>query len=222
MIENIKSELARYGYVFIPELKPNCCTEFIANEIGSIFKVSSFVGYEHIPDIQVLTPREESKSNIKNKYSDNFGLNDFPLHTDLAHWLCPPRYILLRCLNGSDLVSTKIISYDFLVNLLGVKTFKKSVVKTRNGCVLPIVFDKAGITGMRWDSLFLIPMNPSSNEISNLIKSEIIEKNSHHIFLRNKGDTVIIDNWMTIHGRSSVMESEKGRLIERAYLSTIG
>jgi hypothetical protein len=70
----------------------------------------------------------------------------------LAHWLCPPRYILLRCLNGSDLVSTKIISYDFLVNLLGVKTFKKAVVKTRNGYVLPIIFDKDGIIGMRWFS----------------------------------------------------------------------
>jgi hypothetical protein len=65
-------------------------------------------------------------------------------------------------------------------------------------------------------------MNQSSSAINNLIASEITEKNSHHIFLRNKGDTVIIDNWMNIHGRSSVMESEKGRLIERAYLSTIG
>lgn len=215
--KEIKNYLYKQGYVFLPKLNPDYDTKFIAKEIGQILKISSFVGYENVSDVQVLKPREPVENNKKHKYSDNFGLEKFPLHTDLAHWLYPPRYLLLRCVSGSNVVSTKIINSD----LLELETVKKAIVRTRNNHLLPIIFKKNGVTGIRWDSLFLIPMNSSSNKIKNFVISETIEKFVHHIFLVDKGDTVIIDNWMMLHGRSLVAESETGRIIERVYLSKL-
>lgn len=41
-----------------------------------------------------------------NTYSGLFGLEEFPLHTDLAHWHSPPRYILLRVLTSKPWTSS--------------------------------------------------------------------------------------------------------------------
>ena len=194
------------GYAFISKLKPECSTELLVKQIGSLVKVSDYRGYEKIPDIQILKPRK-AKENIQNQYSGHFGLNDFPLHTDLAHWLCPPRYIFLRCLHGSELVATSIIRNNFLLESLGENTIKKAVVRPRKrsmgavNCVLLVFFFKSGMKGIRWDSLFLVPMNNSSTVIGNLVVSKAINKNVHHEYLVNTGDTVIIDNWAMLHGR---------------------
>src|ERR1700756_5529428 len=49
-----------------------------------------------------------------NTYGGNYGLGDLPLHTDLAHWHRPPRYVLLRAIRGSTLVSTRVLHHERL------------------------------------------------------------------------------------------------------------
>lgn len=39
--------------------------------------------------------------------------------------------------------------------------------------------------------------------------------------LLNPGDTLIVDNWRFLHGRSSVQADDAGRCIERVYLSEL-
>jgi L-asparagine oxygenase len=96
---DIKQEIREKGYIFLPEWNVNKSTLELAKLVGSVMRISNFSGLEFIPDVQVLRPREKSDL-LLNQYSGQYGLDKFPLHTDLAHWSRPPQYLLLRCLKG--------------------------------------------------------------------------------------------------------------------------
>ena len=74
----------------------------------------------------------------------------------------------------------------------------------------------------RWDSLFLVPMNETARLVAEVVsainssQSELIS-----ISLVDCGDTLIVDNWRFLHGRSKVLLSEMGRKLERIYLLEI-
>lgn len=76
---------------------------------------------------------------------------------------------------------------------------------------------------MRWDSLFLEPINSAAKKAYELFhahswgKQDIISTR-----LTKPGDTLIIDNWRMLHGRSSVPKISMDRNIQRIYLNNIG
>ncbi|MEJ1361781.1 MAG: hypothetical protein RPU43_08580 [Candidatus Sedimenticola sp. (ex Thyasira tokunagai)] len=226
MDEATKQHIKKYGYAFLQSLNPNSSTMEVARTFGTPLEVSKQLGHRYIPDIQSLKPRQQN-DNLKNQYSGYFGLGEFPLHTDLAHWSCPPRYLLLRCIVGSVSVKTNYIHIDKLEEMIGNSLIKKSVVKLRRSrvstanCLLPTSFCSGGVDGVRWDSLFLSPMNIPANKITNYLCREHFQSTLEHVILRNSGDTIIIDNWKMLHGRSAVDIQELGRLIERAYLTDL-
>lgn len=49
----------------------------------------------------------------------------------------------------------------------------------------------------------------------------MVESDVDSQLLKNPGDTLIIDNWTTLHGRSEVEKSSNDRVIERVYLREI-
>jgi alpha-ketoglutarate-dependent taurine dioxygenase len=226
MFEDLRTILETQGYVFIPCWNPESQTEIIAKDIGKLFKISEINGYEHISNVQSLKPREK-RDDIKNQYSGYFGLDNFPLHTDLAHWFRPPRYILLRCIFGSSSVATKLLSSANIRQKLGGFTIEKAIVKPRKNklnipkCLLPLSFKENNIQAFRWDSIFLVPINQASKEIYDFLTSKKIVNNVDCQLLKNPGDTLIIDNWIMLHGRSEVEKSSKDRLIERVYLTEL-
>lgn len=226
MSEAAKKHIKEYGYAFFQSLNPDSSTMEVAMMFGTPLEVSKQIGHRNIPDIQSLKPRQKS-DNLKNQYSGHFGVGEFPLHTDLAHWSYPPRYLLLRCIVGSMSVTTNYIHIDKLKKIIGNSMFKKSVVKIRKSrafatnCLLPTSFFSGGVEGIRWDSLFLSPMNNSANKIANYLCQEGIQSNLDHVILKNTGDTIIIDNWKMLHGRGAVGIQELGRIIERAYLTDL-
>ena len=226
MIEGTKQHIEENGYAFLNSLNPDSSTMDVAMMLGTPLEVSKQIGHRNIPDIQSLKPRQKN-DNLKNQYSGHFGLGEFPLHTDLAHWLHPPRYLLLRCIVGSMSITTNYIHIDKLKKIIGHNLLKKSVVKLRksreftNNCLLPTSFFSGGVEGVRWDSLFLSPMNNSANKIANYLCQEGFQSNLDHVILKNTGDTIIIDNWKMLHGRGAVNIQELGRTIERAYLTDL-
>jgi len=222
MNEGIAKQLYEKGYAFIPSLTPSIGTKSVANRIGLILEISKLKGHELIPNIQTLKPREIN-CQIKNQYSGNYGFGIFPLHTDLAHWSLPPRYLLLRCIKGTKSVSTYIMSSKSLdKNLL-----KKAIVKPRrntghfNNCMLPVSFNIGTVQGVRWDSLFLEPLNSAAERLFEILRPSNMSNLACEIVLTNPGDTIIIDNWKMIHGRGVVNKNESSRVIERVYLTDI-
>src|SRR4051812_13786946 len=99
MIAKILSNLARDGFALIPRLHEG------ESSLPALSRLGEVVRLPHVEDVQVLRPRATSES-PPNIYSGNFGLNAFPLHSDLAHWYLPPRYFALRCVVGADAVQT--------------------------------------------------------------------------------------------------------------------
>jgi alpha-ketoglutarate-dependent taurine dioxygenase len=66
-------------------------------------------------------------------------------------------------------------------------------------------------------------MNEAAKRVNRFMASYSWDnKCLNYVYLSQPGDTLIIDNWRMLHGRSAVQQSEKDRLLERAYLSDIG
>lgn len=224
---NTTTRLRRNGYVFVPKWHCNHSTIDIGRSIGTIVNIRALMPESGIPTVQTLRPRRRSDSS-SNQYSGAYGLADFPLHTDLAHWAQPPRYLLLRCNSGSTAVVTKLLPNSALASTLGTATLRRALARprrpSRSGklCLLPLVFSRSGNSGFRWDPLFLIPMNEAAQRVSDVMSvNGWGETNLVMRALTCPGDTLIIDNWQFLHGRSSVPATDAGRQIERVYLSEL-
>jgi L-asparagine oxygenase len=225
--ENARRALENDGYLFLPNWLPHVTALSLARTIGSLVDVSALLPGSRIKPIQTLAPltRKESSGN---QYSEMHGLNAFPIHTDLAHWARPPRYLMLRCIAGCPDVKTLLTRKSQILDSIDRNLLKHAIARPRRTspyggtCLLPFLFHIGGVEAIRWDSLFLIPVNESAEHLS-----DFFEDYRHHppseeyVTLASRGDTLIIDNWRTMHARSEVPQACTHRRIERAYLSSI-
>ena len=214
------------GYALIPQLRSNGSTLEVASDVGTIIDLDVLLPGSGIPTVQRLTPREESEA-LESRYSGVFGLSEFPLHTDLAHWAMPPRYFMLRCIRGASDVTTRLLPASAVVGAVGDTILRRALVKPRrasrhgNAGLLPLLFFSGQTNGLRWDSLFLTPMNTAAHDVMDFMTgNEGTWSELKEIVLVRPGDTLIVDNWRTLHGRSDAAAGRK-RIIERVYLSEI-
>jgi L-asparagine oxygenase len=226
--EQIFEELEERGYSFIQEWEPELTTGHVAQKIGRIVEIEPLFPSAGILTIQTLQPREQS-AELTNQYSGHFGLGEFPLHTDLAHWYRSPRYLLLRCVQGCEEVSTTILSAKELESEVGLSTVARAVClprrksKTQTICPLPVKFVERGITGVRWDPLFLEPLNAPAKDLANWLRLNLfLKQRTEKVQLVHAGDTLVVDNWRALHGRSRVPESALFRKLERVYIDREG
>jgi hypothetical protein len=225
-MEEIVKKVRTTGYAVVQCLAPQLSTEEVALKLGSIMDVSTIV--PGVPKIQTLRPRKPS-SELMNQYSGTYGVGEFALHSDLAHWYVPPRYFLLRCKIGATNVETTLLSYSAIASTVGEHTLRRALViprrksKRQTICPLPVMFRYERVWGMRWDFLFLSPLNDAAMETSNMLSSHNWhEKGLVAVKLIDPADTLVIDNWKMLHGRSSVPEASMEREIQRAYLNRLG
>ncbi len=217
----IKNEVAERGYAFIKTLRPELDSLKVADILGQPEQV------EGLRIIQNLTPNEivDAKANT---YSGNFGASTFPLHTDLAHWSRPPRYLLLRCLNGSARVSTNIICGAALIAKVGAASLAQCLCYPRRpvGGELHLLQILEQINDMdswllRWDSLYLKPANSYSKQVFDQVIGWLSRSPIQEHKLIDVGDTLILDNWRVLHGRSTIPTELKSRVIQRIYMSAL-
>ncbi|NVK39037.1 MAG: hypothetical protein HWE18_14010 [Gammaproteobacteria bacterium] len=216
----VKKELSEKGFVFISKWNVELPISELAGNLGEVVKISDYLNHSMIPDAQVIRPKEKSVS-AKNQYSGEFGLDAFPLHTDLAHWWNPPNYLMLRCIKGTEKVTTKVLPLTVVWETLLKHGLRRSVVKTRgkHGCMLPLLFKINGEQCIRWDSYFLEPTNKNARVIRDLMLSKKFWDLALDIQLVNRGDTLIINNHSHLHARSSVPFDSVEREIERIYFN---
>ena len=216
----VRGEMDSQGYALIRAHFP---------ERPSFEALSAFGEISRLPGlnpIQILAPRIIPNS-TPNTYSGNFGWNAFPLHTDLAHWYVPPRYLALRCSGPSSSVGTRILDSAFLIEQFGVTALNRALLRPRRpiqGCrpLLRLLENRGfGLSAIRWDSLFVSPASQESSKLFDAIGVILGFAQPKEVVLADKGDTLIIDNWRLLHGRSPVSASQADRRIERAYFGEL-
>ena len=177
-----------------------------------------------IETLQKLTPKYKNSHN-ENFYHGNFGCEEYPAHTDLAHWSNPPRYLMLRAKKGTFEVQNHIYCKNGSLKLLPEKILKSAVFVSRKNksYVIPLAmqFARSLPYSIRWDSIFLMPANKPAFDCAEIIKSSDFKNLRAGFKLSDEFDTLLIDNWQNLHGRSCVPKKSIDRIIERVYLDLI-
>lgn len=223
---NIRQTIDSAGFLFLRKWRPELTTAQAAHLIGIAVEIESFLPATGIPNVQLLSPKRQENAPA-NHYSGSFGLEEFPLHSDLAHWSIPPRYFVLRCLHGSPTAYTNLLPVSSIFSAIPEQYMRKAVFIPRKRspaghcCPLPMWFRQKRDTGVRWDSLFLTPLNSSAKKVAHVFSTEKWSNSLKAVNLLEPGDTLIVDNWHMLHGRSAVDDNSIDRRIERAYLSAI-
>jgi L-asparagine oxygenase len=212
-------DVARNGFAFLKSWHPDVPSEHIVTCTGKAW------AFRTGKAVHRLTPKLVAG---KNTYSGMYGLNEFPFHTDMAHWPDPPRYIMLRCLKGHESVATVLAdSFDVIASAQG-GNLNRALVKPRrplNGTIpllslyRPQHYERASL--LRWDENFIVPASAAGQEGMNLVKHALSFVTAIPISLRDLGDTLFIDNWRMLHARSAVAAEHADRIIERAYFGEL-
>jgi L-asparagine oxygenase len=213
------------GFVLGKSVAPELSTVELAQQLGRVVSIGELLPYSAIPKVQSLKPRSTAEGN-QSQYSGNYGFCAFPLHTDLAHWAVPPRYLLMRCIVGSTDVFTNILHWSHVIDMVRMDVLQKAVFTARkrrpghSGLFRALSHDEQSRI-LRWDPLFLKPLNQHARTLSSLMLNLDWTRTVTNILLEQSGDALLIDNWKMLHGRSQVAAQSAARHIERAYLSEL-
>ena len=193
---------------FDPDLPPGDAVRDIAKTVGATVLVEP----------QELTVSEAGSKGL-NTFGGNYGLRKLPIHTDLAHWYRPPRYVMLRCVVGSPIVSTQLLHYRDLEPVVPIALMKRAMFSPRRRLdgkmyLLHMLADQV----FRWDELFLVPKNRPALEVRRLMLEGAERIRPTNIVLERPGQALVIDNWQALHGRSAVPTAATERRLERIYM----
>jgi alpha-ketoglutarate-dependent taurine dioxygenase len=200
-----------------------CMIDFDSSddELINLARTFGFV----VPDdnnniVQYLSPKAE-KQGIKGSFSYNYGLLEFPFHTDTAFWSKPARYLLMKSEFESS-CNTMLIDFENILNNLNpneISIIRKSVFQLKifnTVRLISIPFKECDQTGIRFDPNTMFPYNEYSKRAITIINEHIndVEQVSIHWTGRN---VVVIDNWRMLHSRSECL-NEENRIIKRIYI----
>jgi len=208
LIRRIQSD----GFVDLGELDPDLSSGEAARDIAKT------IGGTVLAEPQDLVVSEAGSKGL-NTYGGNYGRRRLPIHTDLAHWYRPPRYVLLRCIIGSPLVRTQVLHYRDLEPQVPIALMKRAMFSPRRRLkgkmyLLHMLADQV----FRWDELFLEPKNHEALEVRQLMLEVAGRVRPTSIALERPGQALLIDNWQALHGRSAVPAAATERRLERIYM----
>lgn len=215
--QDIAAEVHSSGFAFLPGYACELQSLDVAARLGRIFAPRGAR-----PSLR-LAPQQNGPPNT---YSGNFGFDQFPLHTDLSHWSCPPRYLLLRCIRGSVEVPTHLLHSSLIIAEVGTGTLRRALVKPRRPIrglrpLIPLLGRADGGYVFRWDELYVVPATERSRRAYNAVRRTLSMIQPSGVTLADPGDTVIIDNWKMLHGRAAAHGGAEKRLLERVYLTEL-
>ncbi len=222
--DQLLNKLNNEGFVFLESYLESKTTLEVASMVGTVLDFEKIAPEYGVPTIQELRPRNKD-SQYLHRYHGNFGLGEYPAHTDLAHWARPPRFLMLRAKAGQNQVNTHIYSRAGALTFLPDGLVKKAVFAPRKNTGIPTpltmtIFSREAF-GIRWDPLFIYPLNDAAKKCDEIIRSPEFTSNRIEVSMAHQADTLIIDNWRVMHGRSSVPIDAVSRVIERVYLEAV-
>lgn len=217
MAQSIKDAVATQGYACVRDYKPGAESFLVAEALGKT--ITPWANRR----VQQLIP---SAVGAPNTYSGIYGLQQFPFHTDLAHWRFPPRYLLLRCIAGYADIPTQLVDGRALTKVITFDILTRAVFRPRRpreGAISllrlcePIEDDHL----LRWDEVFLQPASRIGEIAARQIREQLNEIAFLSIPLVQAGDTLLIDNWRMLHARAPIPAAREDRKIERVYLEAL-
>lgn len=216
---NVAKVVAEYGFACYAQFSLGSTTEQVARSIGEPIALSN-----NSP-VHFLTPKRKDEA-TPNTYSGQYGLGEFPLHTDMANWHQPPRYLMLRCVVGAISVATTLFDPRSIISIIGVENLARALMKPRRTVagrtsLLPLVQHFDGGTLLRWDERYLEPASRMGEVYATELRNQLRTVEPTNVTLSQSGDTILIDNWRMLHGRTCVPEDCRSRLIERVYLGNL-
>jgi L-asparagine oxygenase len=166
-------EVQDRGFVFREQLLRSFSTEKLALAIGEP------VNFGALSPVHTLAPKSRDEAE-HNTYSGNFGLGVFPLHTDMANWHAPPRYLMLRCLVGADDVATLAVDSRPILDRIGIENLTRALVKPRRRVagrmwLMPLAERRDEGTLIRWDERYLLPASRAGAFYSAQLGSGLID-----------------------------------------------
>ncbi len=216
-MNSINQDIAERGYVFLQGIDSKVDTLTVANALGT--PLEPWTG----GIVQDLIPRSNATPNT---YSGIYGLNQFPFHTDLAHWRIPPRYLMLRCVNGYADVPTLLLDGKSFFDTVTLDMLTRAIFKPRrprNGelALLRLCEPFSGGYCFRWDEVFLKPASRVGDVANQHVRNQLKKSEPLSISLENSGDILLVDNWRMLHARSSIPDGRENRKIQRIYLESL-
>jgi len=152
--------------------------------------------------VEILAPQEPWAAKPKS-LSVVHGLGSFPMHTDCAHYMQPPRFVVLVCASpGTSPVPTTLIRFrDLPFKPLELERLEVSPFLIRNGrrsfystiCSRSRPF-------VRYDAGCMVPQGGDGEEVARLVAQRTKEVGPALVSWRT-GDVLLIDNWNVLHGR---------------------
>lgn len=148
--------------------------------------------------------------------SAGYGLNALPFHTELSHRTRPCRYLLLGCIDpGSPAAATMLLDWRTLgLSSEELELLEGTPVLVRSGrrSFYATILAPSGAF-LRYDPGCLEAVDQRGRMALALIEDRIAAAppQFHHW---RRGDTLIIDNWRVLHGRSS-SDRGSGRRLAR-------
>jgi L-asparagine oxygenase len=220
MLKNVADIVKVQGFALIQSHFPEEPSLIAMSRFGDLLKI------QDLAEVQELRPRLETEAS-PNIYSGNYGYGRFPLHTDLAHWCIPPHYLALRCITGTADVATHLLDGNEVIAAIGETQLRRTLVQPRR----PLAYSRPLLrlydqrdqdsSFLRWDNLFISPATAKSAITCAEMTSYLNLAKPVEIVLQHPGDTLVIDNWRILHGRSSVSSSSGNRQIDRAYIRNL-
>jgi len=210
------------GYVFLAGVDDQVATIEIGKEIGRVINLHSLDSSYPNRSVDTLRPREKCSLSLS-RYYGNFGFHEYPAHTDFAHWLIPPRFLLLRGRVRAENVMTHVYDAQTVEEMLPRAIINRALFFPRKSRITIALSMKVARTEeftLRWDPIFIRPANWHAKCCAEILNSTELKNNRLNFDL---GDNMIliVDNWRTLHGRSSVSPAGQSRKVERIYLENI-
>ncbi len=209
---NLPSQLSERGYADLGLVDIGVSTLELARELADM------MGARVASSIDTLSTSAPGAKPL-NTYGGNYALSRLPLHTDLAHWAVPPRYLILRCVVGSPDVVTQVVHQREVLRSMPVGLIDRALLRPRrrlDGRMFLVRMRHGSI--FRWDALFLEPDNAAARLVREHLAEEPSRLIPDEIVMNQPGRAILIDNWSALHGRSAVPLSALSRRLERVYL----
>ncbi|WP_338834581.1 TauD/TfdA family dioxygenase [Bradyrhizobium septentrionale] len=152
--------------------------------------------------IEPLAPTKQVSANAKS-LSVVHGLGSFPIHTDGAHRLQPPRFVVLVCTSpGTSPVPTTLIRFrDLQISESERERLEVAPFLVRNGRrSFYSTICSPSRTFIRFDAGCMMPQGAESEASASLIAHRADEIGFTLVHWRT-GDVLVLDNWNVLHGR---------------------
>lgn len=189
----------------------------------SLINLAASLGCAREGHIARLLPMESANAKSRS-FSFTYGLDEFPLHTDVAFWPIPARYLVMWAEKPST-TPTLILGAAALRELLEPIRLNESIfsIRTTRGATysgLRFQSVEDNLTGIRFDPFHTRPANNAAQRLAELLRNPPAAAIEY--FAWSGENAVVIDNWTCLHGRAAVEESDRGRVVRRLYIGGSG